>query len=417
MHPLIQGFPFAPGQARGVLRHGAAAADPATVCVLRQEEIQQLARDPAGIVLVEGAPLSHPALRLLSRAVPTVLLAAPQLAHLPEGSAVFLDGRSGVIARSTQAGGAAPPPAGEVSTRDGVRLTLRASVGSAAAAARARALGASGIGLVRSEYLLPADGSRPDAAFFAATLSELCGAAAPLPVTVRLVDIAGDKRPGWLPPLPGLAGALGLQGARLFDAEPVRSVYLAELEGLAHIAAHHALSVLIPYVVTPEELARRHDEIRTRLPEHIAVGAMVETPAAALAIEDWLALTDFVALGCNDLMQCLFAADRDLPVLRGLLDPCAPALWRLLAHIAARAGSALAGRVQVCGLLCQLPGVLPLMVGLGFRIFSVDPVMLPYLAAEAAGIHSRQAAEWAQRACRARFAREVRDLIRLPELP
>lgn len=181
--------------------------------------------------------------------------------------------------------------------------------------------GDSTIGLVRSEYLFPSSGEQPGAAFLQAALRQVCEAARPLPVTVRLLDIAGDKRPPWLNELPGLAGVLGLQGARLYDIEPVRGVFHAELDALAALGGEYDLRMLIPYLTRLEELERWRQEITARLTEPMPVGAMLETPAAALAVANWLETADFVALGCNDLMQCLFAADRDQPALRHLLDP------------------------------------------------------------------------------------------------
>ena len=106
---------------------------------------------------------------------------------------------------------------------------------------------------------------------------------------------------------------------------------------------------------------------------------MVETPAAALDIANWLAVSDFVAVGCNDLMQCLFAADRDRADVQHYLDPCAPLLFRFFRQMAQAAAGDLQ-RVQLCGLLPQLPGVLPVLLGLGFRTFSVDATQIPRLA-------------------------------------
>ncbi len=106
---------------------------------------------------------------------------------------------------------------------------------------------------------------------------------------------------------------------------------------------------------------------------------MAESPAAVLAMPHWFEVADFVAIGCNDLMQCLFAADRDLAEVRRHLDPYSPELFRFLKQAAEAAGDNI-NKVQLCGLLPQLPGVLPVLLGMGFRVFSVAPVMIPYLA-------------------------------------
>ena len=91
---------------------------------------------------------------------------------------------------------------------------------------------------------------------------------------------------------------------------------------------------------------------------------MTEVPAAILDMQHWFEVADFVSIGCNDLMQCLFAADRDIPELRNYLDPCAPALFRFLRQAATAAGENI-DKVQLCGLLPQMPGVLPVLLGMG----------------------------------------------------
>ena len=96
-------------------------------------------------------------------------------------------------------------------------------------------------------------------------------------------------------------------------------------------------------------------------------------------MEGFLATADLVGFGLNDLMQSLFGADRDLPAVRAHLDPYAPALYRFLRLTAELAGPDVK-RVQLCGVLPQLPGVLPVLLGLGYRTFSVDVAHAPYLA-------------------------------------
>lgn len=404
--------PYVPGRARGTLRFGPQAAAPGVVVALRQRELASLAARPAGIILVDAAPFSHPALRLLGQAIPTVLVEARQLDGLAAGSEVLLDGRSGRLVSPVPADmpeplQPSPPVPGEpVFTPDGVAVELRASVGSAEGARAALDQGAAAIGLVRTEYLFPDDGSRPDTGFLAAAFAAICRASDPLPVSFRLVDVAGDKRPPWLGEVPGLGGALGMQGARLYAGGPVREVYLAELEALGRLAGQCRFGVLLPYVASLAELEKLAAEIRGRLPG-VPLGVMLETPAAALAAGDFLAAADFAALGCNDLMQCLFAAGRDLPELRAWFDPCSPALFRFLRAVAQQAGPAL-GAIQVCGLLPQWPGILPVLLGLGYRTFSVDPVTIPWLASSVAQTDTAHAAKRAAAVCEARGPEEVK---------
>jgi len=252
----------------------------------------------------------------------------------------------------------------------------------------------------------------PDAEFYRSELSDLCRAVAPLPVRVRLLDLAADKRPPWLPNLPGMLTPLGLQGCRLFDREPFRGLMGAEVDALGRVAPGIDLSILIPFVTGVPELRRWRNVILERLPTPVPVGAMAETPAAVLALPDLLEEAGFAGIGCNDLLQCLFAADRDLPAVAGLVDPYAPAVYRFL-RLAADAASGELDRVQVCGLLPQLPGVLPVLIGLGFRAFSVEPMLIPRLARRAGSVEIAQVQSLARAVCAAGEAQTVRRLLGL----
>ena len=295
-------------------------------------------------------------------------------------------------------------------TADGIAVQLCASVRNADGARRALEQGAAAIGLVRSEFLVPESGAPPDEDYFEQAFAVLCQAAQPLAVNIRLIDIAADKCPAWLGAAARGIGPIGFQGARLYASEPVAGVFHAQLAAIARLQARYRLRVIVPYIVSLEELRALRAEIVARLPQALLIGAMAETPAAALEIADFGEVVDFVALGTNDLMQCLFAADRDEPALAHYLDPYAPVLYRFLRTVAQAAGAQLL-RVQVCGVLSQLVGGLPLLLGLGFRVFSVDPVFIPWLAATVVRLDITRAAVLADAVCEARSSGEVRALL------
>ena len=112
-------------------------------------------------------------------------------------------------------------------------------------------------------------------------------------------------------------------------------------------------------------------------------------------------------------MQCLFAADRDKPELRHYLDPYAPFLFRLFKQITDSAGSNL-GKVQLCGVLSQLQGVLPVLLGLGYRVFSVNVHFIPYLPKTISATKLADAERVAKDVCDAAESREVVEILRLP---
>lgn len=415
--PAIQlyGMPYVPGTARGVLHRGMTENNAGRIVILEQTVPGPFARPPEGFVVIDAAPLAHAMIPLLGSGIPTVIVNHAQAQALPEGVEVMLDGMSGRITTAITATAADRPlPAVSAahSTLDGISVKLRISVRDCTAAGQAADSGADAIGLVRSEFLLPENGSAPDADFFSEAFRALCAAAAPLPVIIRLIDIAADKRPAWLPANRAAGGVLGLQGVRLYSREPLRSIYQAQLAAIDALGGEFDLRVLLPYVDGLDELRHWHSDVRQRLSRSLAIGAMAETPVAALQLGAWLEETEFVAVGCNDLMQCLFGADRDRPELCRYLDPHAPPLFRFLRQVAEAAQGRL-DRVQLCGVLPQLPGVLPILLGLGFRVFSVEAALLPYLWQTITATSIADASALATRVCALRDSREVRELLGL----
>jgi len=259
---------------------------------------------------------------------------------------------------------------------------------------------------------MPADGSRPDADYYEAALRELCEAAAPLRVIVRSLDLAGDKRPAWLDPIAGMEDLLGLRGSRLYGREPVRGVFHDQVRAVGRLRGDYDIALMLPYIVRRSEYLRWRAEIEGLIGTGTAVGTMAETPAAALAIDDWLRAADFMSIGCNDLMQCLFGAQRDVPELAGLLDPYSPVLFRYFAHVAELAGPRV-GEVQLCGLLAKVPRILPVLLGLGYRNFSVEPHLIPHLARAVMGYTSDTTRALAGAVCAAQDTSEVYTLLGL----
>lgn len=408
----ISGMPYVPGTVRGRLQHGVQPIGSESIVILGQSGLATLPARPAGLVVVDGAPFSHTMIALLGIGIPTVVISTRQAASLETGMPVLLDGTRGTLTSDITTEQIQQPqmsmllPGQPVLTADGVAVQLYASVSSVAATRQARQAGAGAIGLVRSEYLLPATDTAPDASFYRETFTGICEAAAPLAVTIRLLDLAADKLPRWASGDAVARGGLGLQGVRLYGVATVRRVLLAQLAALDGMDAQFNLRILVPYLVRLEELHYWMDDINRHLSRPLPTGAMVETPAAALDLANWLAVSDFVAIGCNDLMQCLFAADRDRADVRCYLDPCAPPLFRFFRQLAEAAAGDLQ-RVQLCGLLPQLPGVLPVLLGLGFRTFSVDATLIPCLAQT---LQSRTLAGMqalASEVCAAKTSREV----------
>jgi len=407
----ICGIACVPGVARGVVSRQSA---PGVILLADQDALRELSVWPAGCILYQAAPFSHATIGLLAHGVPTLIVEEEQAPMLLEGQAVTVDGGSGRVlpgdAPETALEKVPPPAPRPLRTRDGCEVALLASIRDARGARLAQERGAAAVGLVRSEFLVPPGGEAPDTHFYTQAFEEVCRSASPLAVTFRLLDVAADKHPPWAATLPA-GTTLGLQGVRLYEHALVRPILGAQLEALTRICGRFALRTLVPYVTTVDEFVRWRARVAAALPGcEIPIGAMVETPGTALMIDELVRTADLVAIGTNDLMQCLFGADRDEPRVARYLDPYSPAVFRFLRATAERAGTAVA-RVQLCGLLSQLPGVLPVLLGLGYRLFSVDVAHVPYLAQVVSARSCADCRATADAVCAARSSREVADLL------
>ena len=407
----IYGMGFVPGVVRGKLTR-----NPASRAILLADHkiLQGMSASPAGCVLLDAAPFSHASIGLLSRGIPTVIIGAEEALQLDEGLEVILDGAAGRLlpseADDKDLTPFPPPVPGNLRTLDGELVDIRASVRNVAATHLALERGVAAIGLVRTEFLLPDAGVMPDRAFYAEAFEAMLEAAYPLPVTFRLLDLAADKHPSWASALPD-TGPIGLHGSRLYRHPLVRAVVEAQLQALEPLSRRFTIGLLVPNVDSVEQFQHRRASINTALSDRgVSVGAMLETAGAALAVEGFLATADLVGFGLNDLMQSLFGADRDLPAVRAHLDPYAPALYRFLRLTAELAGPGV-NRLQLCGILPQLPGVLPVLLGLGYRTFSVDVAHAPYLARTVATRSSAEDCGLAEAVCAAASSHAVADLL------
>ncbi len=402
------------------MRHGIEQVSQDCILVVFQQELKPFTTDyPAGLIVIDGAPFSHDMIRLLGLGIPTVIVPRDQADILTDGLEIELDGGNGLLIEAKDESVSKvyarpkPPDAGvPIKSIGGATLELCASVADRSGASNAVSNGAYSIGLVRSEFLVPSDTSLLTVDYFENSLGELCEAAFPLEVTIRLLDFAPSKQPASLKLVPGMLDSLGMQGVRLYNREPLRSVIHAQVEAIELLSRRYKLRVLIPFITNIDEFKFWRDEIELRLNKFVPIGAMVETPVAALEMPRWFDVADFVAIGCNDLMQYLFAADRDSPELRDFLDPYAPAMFRFMRQLLDAAGEHI-NKVQLCGLYPQLPGVLPVLAGMGYRAFSVEPFFIPYLAQTIRQTQLRVAEHLSDEICLLKDSQSVRKRLEL----
>jgi phosphotransferase system enzyme I (PtsI) len=379
-----------------------------------------------GLVCDAGSPTHHTVILARSLGVPAVVGLGRATRVIAPGQSLAIDGETGEVlldpsdevldrwrrraATAEVALRALDELRGQPAvTADGVRIRLEANLEIAEEVGRVRDSGAEGIGLYRSEFLLDAahpDNSTEDGQIH--TYRQLLEAMRPMPVTIRTFD-AGDQR--------GETGdhreRFGLRGIRAGLHHDPR--FVVQIRALLLSASAGNLRILLPFVTSGEELRRARaliEEVARSIGMVVTVpiGAMIEVPAAALAVDHLAEAADFLSVGTNDLIQYTLAADRTDEQLAGHYEPRAPAVARLL-RIIAVAGRRSGRDLSVCGEMAADPLFVALLVGLGFRALSMTPSAIPVVKRSLAALDSRKAAAIARLAVRARSADEVGALL------
>jgi len=234
------------------------------------------------------------------------------------------------------------------------------------------------------------------------------------PVVLRLLDIGGDKPLRYFQTPRERNPGLGWRGIRV--SLEWRDLFLMQLAALRAARTHGDVRVLLPMVTTVEEVAESRRLLRRLCQDagdgvcDVPLGAMIEVPAAAMAMKEIAAESDFVSVGTNDLTQYLFAVDRDNPWVANLYQPFHPAHLRVLRHIARTAGQA-SRPASVCGEMAgQAAGAL-FLVGAGFRALSMAPPFVPEIKTLLRRVRVADLQRLAVQAARSRTAREAQDLL------
>jgi multiphosphoryl transfer protein len=382
-----------------------------------------------GICTARGGPTSHVAILAAAAGIPALVAAGPRVLELAEGTPVVLDAEHGwldvdppqaeiaaieraVAQREQERAADAGAAMAEARTRDGVRVRVNANLGSLDEAAPAVESGAEGCGLLRTEFLYLDRAQAPGEDEQAAEYQRIATALAGRPLAIRTLDPGGDKPIAYLPMPHEDNPALGMRGLRASLWAP--QLLRAQLRAILRVRPAGQCRILLPMVTDAEEVrAIRSIALECAgelgMAELPALGAMIETPAAALLAESLAEAADFLSIGSNDLAQYTLAIDRGHPELARRLDALHPAVLRLIALVA-EAAAARAKPVSLCGALASDVDALPILIGLGVLEISAAPAMIPRLKRTARALDAAQCREAARRALELATAAEVRDL-------
>ncbi len=356
----------------------------------------------AGFATDTGSPTSHTAILARSLGLPAVV-GLQSLNHLvKQGEPIIIDAEAGVVIGSIDA------PIRSIyevrqaeqavarsrlvrlknvaaQTLDGCSIALLANLDLPTDAEQALEHGCQGVGLFRSEFLYMNRNDPPSEDEQFEAYRQVVLAMKGHPVTIRTLDSGADKD---VPSVsahrdPPSNPALALRAIRLCLVEP--ELFSTQLRAILRASAYGPIKLLVPLVSGPQEMiaARKlvqqaMEQLRIKkekFDEAIAVGAMVEVPAAALAIDGLIPAMDFASLGTNDLIQYTLAIDRTDGEVAHLYNPLHPAVLRLVREVI-RCCIKQNTPVSVCGEMAGDPELTRLLLGFGLREFSMHPAQV-----------------------------------------
>jgi phosphotransferase system enzyme I (PtsI) len=273
-------------------------------------------------------------------------------------------------------------------TADGEPVELLANINSLADAEAATKVGATGVGLYRTEYLFLTHRSVPTEREQIRAYRDIIAASPNHTVTIRTLDVGGDKTISYLGTRGEANPFMGWRSIRLSFEHP--ALFTTQIRAVMRAAAPQKglvpkVRLMFPMITTLEEMrrarslvkqARRQLEKEKKPAGELLIGPMLEVPAAAVAVDDLLDVSDFVSIGSNDLVQYLMAADRDNPKVSHLCQPLSPPVLRTLNAVISACIRA-RKPVTLCGEMAGSTRAFVLLFGMGLRSFSMSPAFIP----------------------------------------
>ena len=353
----------------------------------------------AAFVTEFGGPMSHTAILARSLSIPAVVGVHHATRYLRHGELLIVDGEQGLVLaspdqqtlshyrkridashqRRVELRSLIGQP---VVTTDGETASLMANIELPEDIDATHSLKADGVGLFRTEYLYMNRAGAPDEEEHYAAYRLVVDGLDGIPVTIRTLDLGADKQTdgSCFRETTACNPALGLRAIRLCLRET--GLFMPQLRAILRASARGPVRMMIPMLSNLDEVLElkglvakaKKSLIRDGLPfdDTIPVGGMIEVPAAALAANAFARELDFLSIGTNDLIQYTLAIDRIDDEVNYLYDPLHPSVLYLIQRVI-DAGLRLDTPVSMCGEMAGDPRYIPLLLGMGLRVFSMQP--------------------------------------------
>jgi phosphotransferase system enzyme I (PtsP) len=350
-----------------------------------------------GVVLEEGSPTAHVALLARALEIPVVGRTTEALARIEPGDVIVVDGdnaqvmvrpgedvqkafRDAIRTGAERRAGYVERRDEPAITRDGVRVKVNINAGLLLDMAHLHEFGADGVGLYRTEIPFLVRPVFPDVAAQRDLYVRILEQAKGKPVVFRTLDVGGDKMAPYWNDAEEENPAMGWRAIRVALSRP--AILRQQARALIQAAGGGELRVMFPMIATVAEFeaaraifereVQRERAAARPVPQPLMLGTMVEVPSLLFELDALLARADFISIGSNDLLQFLFASDRNAPGLAERYDPLSPLVLGCLADVVKKAGRA--GRpVGLCGEIAGRPLEAMALIGLGFRDLSMSP--------------------------------------------
>jgi phosphotransferase system enzyme I (PtsP) len=407
---------------------------------LPSDILRHVAQGAGGIILAGGGVTAHIGVLARSLQIPMAVANPEKVSGVETGTPLILDGDQGFVhihpdpeavkgfrslieARAALDRGR-PPIAPETRTRDGVRIRLLANIGLISEVRIARDYRAEGIGLYRSEipFVIRQDFPSEDeqVRVYRAILDGMEGAE----VTLRALDIGGDKMLSYFPQADQANPFLGLRGFRFLIRHP--DIFKRQLRAMLRAGEGRDLSIMFPLIASVDGFLRTR-EITDECAAGLAsegiphnprprLGAMVELPSAVGVVDELAAVCDFLSIGSNDLVQYMLAVDRTNAGVADWYLPWHPAVLRAIRSVI-EAGRRNGKSVSICGDMARDPKMIPLLVGMGIPALSVPPQAIPVAQQVIQELDAAEAAERTRRILALGRIREVADALGIDWVP
>lgn len=398
----------------------------------------------AGLIVEMGSTTSHSAILARSLEIPMLVNVAGARERIEHDDIVFLNADEASVLVNP-APELLPPLSrhirqlnsgrrrnkslrvSEAQTADGVHIELLANIALPEDVTDAVRNGAEGIGLFRSEFLFMNRPTFPSEDEQYETYMRVIRAMRGKPVTIRTMDLGGDKLPaiealesiGAEPDEDVVNPALSRRAIRFCIDHP--ELFKTQLKAILRAAASGNVRIMIPLVSRTSEIAlvkkligECQKELQARgvkYAQTIPIGGMVEIPALAFCLPNFLKQLDFISIGTNDLIQYLLAADRQDPSVSDICNPLHPAVTGILAQII-KIANRMGKPVSVCGEVASDPMFAKLMIGMGLRRLSMNCTSLLQVKERLAGYTIKDAQNFARRIQACSTIRGIRNAVK-----